>query len=422
MAWTWTSDSNLASNVSIQSSSISSVAESLIGPITDKTAVQCISASLDDVKGQVTLSKSSESGALLTLAVKVQPKDEETEAQLSLDVAQHMQSSIQTVVEEAITILCGKHTGDCCKPVFGTEEMKMESDGKRDPESSNVTCDLWLHGELVSFCQRGQLRMIQPRVARQRHQNACGYHALHNAQLLLTASDALAQGLVPSQDLCTALQSERVSWRQLLADLHILQTKPPDGSKWKPSVIRGCTLDQCHIRHLLSLNPGLSKRVFIVEAEVSAGLGEAKDAIVNLLKGKGDSVALILGCVTHWVAAVVACASDGPILLLADSFNKCLLNSIPSAELAKKGVEDAFPGFVERIQIEMPRYIEAPRSVLEELYETGVPEWWQGQQKSSVYWKHRPAPLRRQLAEMEISAIYAYLDEIEKVIVDKSNL
>ena len=28
----------------------------LIGPITDKTAVQCISASLDDVKGQVTLS------------------------------------------------------------------------------------------------------------------------------------------------------------------------------------------------------------------------------------------------------------------------------------------------------------------------------------------------------------------------------
>ena len=47
-----------------------------------------------------------------------------------------------------------------------------------------------------------------------------------------------------------------------------------------------------------------------------------------------------------------------------------------SAELAEKIVEDRFPSFVEKIRAEMPRYVEAPETVLRELFETGVPEWW----------------------------------------------
>lgn len=418
-------------------------------PFCDDTKAQRISTCLNDCNARVSLSKPiSNGGAVLTLCVTVQPKDAENERELSLDLAQLNQNYIQTLVEEAVAILSSAPSGDCCKtyvtasqrggyrqggpapmPVSAPTQTVEENDTLSDLAGHTVDqsrCACWSQGKLVSSCRRGQLLMLQPWVAPQRHQNACGYHALYNAQMLLTAADALAQGVAPSADVFEAFQDERGSCRKLLAALHMLQTKPPEGrsnsSQWKPATIRGCTLDQCHIRHLLALDPTLARRIFIAEAEVRAGVAEAKDAIVDLAKGKGEPVALILGCVTHWLAAAVACTPDGPVLLLADSFNKCLLSSIPSAELAEKIVEERFPGFVEKIRAEMPRYVEAPETVLRELFETGVPEWWKGKEKSSVYWKHRPAPLRRHLQEMEIEAVYAYLDELEKLLIDKSNL
>lgn len=423
MAWKWmVDDDKQVFDVPIQSCALSSVAESLRASSCCKAAVQRSNISLSDINARISLSRplTSEGGAL-TLCVAFGLVDEEPQRQLSLDIPQHNEGCIQVLVEEAVGVLGGDQPEAAPAPSVEQSLTSPEPIVQPVEASDAVGCAVWPLGDFVSSCNRGQLLMLQPRVSQQRHQNACGYHAWHNAQLLLKAADALAQGSVPSLEVHKALQDERCSWRRLLASLHVLQTKPPEGSKWKPAVVRSCTLDQCHIRHLLSLERALIKRIFIVEAE-TGGLGEAKDAVVDLVKGKGESVAFILGCVTHWVAVAVASAPSGPVLLLADSFNKCLLNNIPPAELAEKVVDGSFQSFVEKITAEMPRYIEAPESVLRELFETGVPEWWQGKEKHPFYWKHRAASAKRGLQEMEIKALYTYLDELEKLLIDKSNL
>lgn len=167
--------------------------------------------------------------------------------------------------------------------------------------------------------------------------------------------------------------------------------------------------------------PELAKRVFIVEKE-TGGFAEAEKTIVNFATGKGDPIALVLGCVTHWIALAVTFTPSGPALLLADSYNKCLLDAKPPAEIAEKCVQEAFPGFVKKIEAETPRYAQAPKEVLQDLFETGIPEWHNGVLKNAAYWKHRPAPLRRMLYVMEIEAVYEYLGQLEKMLVDKSSL
>merc|ERR1712150_276980 len=83
---------------------------------------------------------------------------------------------------------------------------------------------------------------------------------------------------------------------------------------------------------------------------------------------------------------------------------------------ARDMVESRLPDFLLRLRAEIPRYADAPESVLRDLHEAGVPEWWKGKEKNPTYWRFRPASLRRQLQEMEISAVYSMLDSLEEVL------
>lgn len=276
----------------------------------------------------------------------------------------------------------------------------------------------WPENELVCSSQHGEVRLLQPRVCAQWHSNACGYHALYNARVLLAAAESMAGGRMPSQSVREALRDEQAFYKDMFSTLQTLQNCSQEGSSWRPASLRSGGLHQSHMRHLLQEDSDIvDQRFFIIDAD-TGGAKQAETSVASLRSGReAKALAFLLGSVTHWVAAVATITPQGPVILLADSFNKPLLDGTSSQALAQVCIEKFYDAFSIRLKSDMPVYAGAPDDVLRSLYENGVPEWWKGKEKDSLYWKHRPSQLRRSLMEMEIDATRNHLQELESLLL-----
>lgn len=114
---------------------------------------------------------------------------------------------LQTVTEAAVNVLraaAARDRGGIDEMTNGSRPSKVAR-FDRGVQAWTAACSsqpnsgshepLWVGMDLVSPSQSSEaLVLIQPRVTAQWHPNACGYHALYNARLLLTAADALSAG------------------------------------------------------------------------------------------------------------------------------------------------------------------------------------------------------------------------------------
>jgi hypothetical protein len=101
--------------------------------------------------------------------------------------------------------------------------------------------------------------VLQPRVAKQWHPNACGHHALHNALQLLAAAEALARGAAPPRAACAAMASEAALWRRACRTVRALR------ARWAADGLTGMYVDECHMRQV-----AISRDLRLISALTSA--------------------------------------------------------------------------------------------------------------------------------------------------------
>lgn len=217
----------------------------------------------------------------------------------------------------------------------------------------------------------------------------------------------------------SGLSDEPAYWRHLFTSMRLLRTRTRGAER--DAVLRSCTIDKSHMEHILAEDPALAQHMIIAET-ATGGLPSVEELRRQLRDTPGGVLGVALGAVTHWLAAVITCTPSGPLILLADSQNKPLFSGIEAQTLAEDVVEARFPDFVLRLRAEAPRYKEAPEEAIREVWEAGVPEWWKGKVKDATYWRQRPAAVRRQLQEMEISAVYAFVETLEEALLGMDSL
>ncbi|GBG29102.1 Adenylyltransferase and sulfurtransferase MOCS3 [Hondaea fermentalgiana] len=246
----------------------------------------------------------------------------------------------------------------------------------------------------------------QPETLRQWHPNACGYHALFNAIRLLDAEPA------------TKVREEEF-WREALTWLRTLHAYNHVSKRWSSSGLRSVTLDQMQIAYLIDHDVRLRGRVGVFGSlEEVMALGDAMPR------------AIVFGCVTHWAAAAVH--HESTTVFFAESFDKTCMQFATAYEsrdqedvslektlefreprnLADAIMEDYHPKFIAKLRASHVSYAHMPAEALEDFYENGVPEYWKGKEKNSLYWTHRPRELRVFLLVQEIEAVAALVDHL----------
>lgn len=409
MAWTWLPASMRVFELEAEPVPLADASGTLQTLLAQPSALRASVRLVDSGGATVSLGKStaSEGAPLTTLRIALDP---ESGPELSVDFLAHQlrPERLRTVVEAALAVLRGAATPSealGCPP-----ELLPASPAT---EGSIVAPASWPEAELLSSARRGHLRLLQPRVLQQWHSNDCGYHTLYNARLLLEVAESLRRGEVPQESVRAGFGDEAAYFRHVFSSMRSLRAKMQGDER--DAVLRSCTIDKSHMQHILSDDPTLVGRLVIAET-ATGGLPSAEELRRRLHEAPGGVLGLALGAVTHWLAAVVAHTPNGPLLLIADSQNKPLLAGTAAHLLADEALEARFPDFAMRLRSETPRYQEAPEEDIRKVWEAGLPEWWKGAQKDPVYWRQRPVSVRKQLQEMEISAVYSFLASLEEAL------
>jgi len=238
----------------------------------------------------------------------------------------------------------------------------------------------------------------QPMTMIQWHPNACGYRALFNAMCL--AND------------WTLMSTEPRYWSEVLHWLRILERSNKESNLWSLSGLRSVTLDQMQMRFLVNSDPRLFDKV-----DVYGSQEELEKNTVSFPK------ALVLGCVTHWAAASIASAR----VQFAESFRKPCFQFLSETEseltpqdVAEKVMEDYRPRFLRKLRRSHATYEHMPEEMLEDFYINGVPEYWKGKEKSSLWWLHRPYEVRVMLLIKEMESCAAMLHHLFNLTMSES--
>jgi hypothetical protein len=138
--------------------------------------------------------------------------------------------------------------------------------------------------------------------AQQWHNNACGYHALHNAVSMLQGERVLSEDALWS----------RVAWALALLRQHAART-----GMWQSNNLEAGVLDAAHLRHVVEQDPELRRSLTVCMScdELRTLAAPAFDRARAL----GLRHALVLGLESHWIAV---CLAGADLVLIADAHNK----------------------------------------------------------------------------------------------------
>lgn len=266
--------------------------------------------------------------------------------------------------------------------------------------------------DVVHQFKVGDVTFCQPTSLRQWHPNACGFHALFNAMQLI-------QPYPHRSRLDELFWCETLRWLRALYDYNRV------AQLWSTSGIQSVTMDQAQMQFLVDNDVRLCGKIGVYGS-------------LEELLAKGDKIprAIVFGCVTHWAAA--ALNPESKILYFAESFDKTCLQfteahsacdeslevlagtaKFPDPRgLANSIMEDYHPKFLAKLRAAHIIYQHMPNEMLEGFYESGVPEYWKGCVKNSLYWTHRPRELRVFLLIQEIEAVVAIFNHLYKLVTD----
>ena len=244
--------------------------------------------------------------------------------------------------------------------------------------------------------------IVMLKAAKQWHGNACGHHALANAIAMLHCTDPEAP-----------LDIYHV-WSVAAFALNVLNEYRTASGMWSTSRLEAGTLDATHLSHFVANTPELRDFVTVLanvdELETSCRLALQYSSVV------GKRHAFVLGLESHWVAFALIAPN---VMWWADAHNKDVvaLRSLDDClVLAMLVVERHRPVFRTKIRSMFPAYEHAPMSVLDTLYDDGIPEWWRGELKSPLWWTHRPAWVRTSIMLRELQAAFAAVQWLFKYV------
>ena len=170
--------------------------------------------------------------------------------------------------------------------------------------------------------------------------------------------------------------------------MELLKSRREKEGLWSTSKLENATLDESHMEYLISVDPVLRGNCSVIN------YSEALSTSMTIHLPKKIRHGYLLGCSSHWIAGCLVGDFD---FLVADSHNKPLATlKTPemSFALANQALEDYRLQFRAKMK-EVDRYKHYPDSVLDQLLEDGIPEYWKGQVIDRLWWTHRPIQVRK---------------------------
>jgi hypothetical protein len=269
-------------------------------------------------------------------------------------------------------------------------------------------------------------RLLQPQCLQQWNSNTCGYHALFSVQCLLEGE---------TSKLC----SPHYFWQRTLSHIQALAEYGETSGRWPRSRVTKGVADGVHLRHLVESSDVLRGRVTIAETLEEFEM-QIREPMNDILSGHTQAHGFVLAGTCHWYAAAVAtaqhahsgiklgtvpkhlpCSASGDEIhiFFCDSYNRPLVN-LGSEEhvagVAEELVQAERPDFMANLRMQ-PEWAHRPQADLDKVFEEGLPEWWKGVQKSSLFWRSQPLELKRNLKIQELTNIKAYLESINVALM-----
>jgi hypothetical protein len=260
----------------------------------------------------------------------------------------------------------------------------------------------------------------QPACLKQWHGSVCGHHALFSIQCLLDGEEE-------------KLQDGRCFWKRTLRNIQLLADHGEASGRWPASRVTGGVIDEVHLKHLIESSESLHGRVSIAQTSQSfeeqlnqpeSAMRRALDDVVN---GHSHAHAFLLGATTHWYAAVVFAEQSHPrtsrepegiSLFFCDTFNRPmarLKNDEDVERLIGETLQRVHQRFIEQLRGQ-PEWKHRPLEALDRAFEEGLPEWWKGNQKSSLFWCEPPREVRSALKKQELQNIRSYLGSLTHIL------
>lgn len=248
------------------------------------------------------------------------------------------------------------------------------------------------------------------------HGNTCGHHALFNIRCLLSGH--------PER-----LQDNQLFWQSTLENIHLLVKHGEAAGSWPASRVTQGVADENHLRCLVESDQTLQGRVsFSLSAEsLSEQLQNADSemslAINEIVSGRCQSHGFLLGAPNHWYAAVAIAipSSDAALgqavetqLIFCDSHNLPLVgiqNELDVQELTDSLAEKRRERLADSLRSQ-PEWEHRPKEHLEAACVEGLPEWWKGIKKSSLFWREQPLDVWMYSKKRELDTVRSYIHSL----------
>ncbi|CAK9020825.1 unnamed protein product [Durusdinium trenchii] len=252
---------------------------------------------------------------------------------------------------------------------------------KKDPLLEDV--------DVIDQCQERKIAQLQS--LDQWHDGVCGHHALFNLRCLL-------------RDELDSLRDEQRFWQQVIADVQRLAHFGELSGSWPRSRVVCGVADEVHLRHLVEQDEELTGRIT---------LASTIESLKEQLRGLkiSDVHGFLLGAATHWYSAAVVRQSTGVRIYFFDSYNVPVV-SLRSNEdiegLVEQRLHQSRSRTMESLRKD-PHWAHRPQNHLEEAVDGGVEEWWKGVRKASMFWRHKPLEVKRELQRMDLLLVRDFL-------------
>jgi len=250
--------------------------------------------------------------------------------------------------------------------------------------------------------------VVQPQCVHQWHPDVCGHHAIFSCKNMLRQ---LSGGDGASS--ANELLDEQLFWHSVLSNIQRLAHVGEKAGRWPRSRVTCGVLDSIHMVEIIETDEFLRDRLNVMDhPDQLAADTPAGKALADVAAGRRKAHGFLLGCAVHWMGAVVTNSVSGPRVWLFDSFNRSLGRLRTPEEikqLAEKYVSE--DGFREKLT-SASDWQHKPAEAIEAAVEEGVPEWWKGIKKASLFWRFKPRSLRQELQVQELDYLQKYLQTI----------
>jgi hypothetical protein len=208
---------------------------------------------------------------------------------------------------------------------------------------------------------------------------------------------------------------EKLFWQRTLSNIQRLAHVAETSGRWPRSRVTGGVIDSVHMAELIESNDFLRDRLHVVDHpdQIAADTPAGK-ALADVAEGRRKAHGFLIGCAVHWMGLVAtndSASAAGPRVWLFDSLNRTfgrLRTQEELAQLAESCVSEDMSRFKEKLK-STAGWQHRSAEAIEEAAEDGVPEWWKGIKKNSMFWRFKPRCLRQELQYQELDYLQKYL-------------